>query len=99
MRKIDKAAIPTFNKKRIVRLKTTVWRFLKIEGGKSLRRQKKPLLTVDCRLWDGFLFPDEHPLTGPPPYSGPIDVTTKNSFPLFFAGGKGLVHIYQNHFN
>ena len=38
-------------------------------------------------------------LNGPPPNSGPPDVATKNSFPLFFVGGKGLVHIYQNHFN
>ena len=38
-------------------------------------------------------------LNGHPPNSGPLDVATKTSFPLFFVGGKGLVHIYQNHFN
>ena len=31
--------------------------------------------------------------------SGPLDFATKNSFPLFFVCEKGLVHMYQNHFN
>ena len=30
--------------------------------------------------------------------SGPLDFSTKNSFPLFFVCEKGLVHMYQNHF-
>ena len=38
------------------------------------------------------------PLSGILAKSGPLDFTTKNSFPLFFVCEKGLVHMYQNHF-
>jgi len=30
--------------------------------------------------------------------SGPLDLATKNSFPLFFVCEMVLVHMYQNHF-
>ena len=33
-------------------------------------------------------------LSGSPAKSGPLDFATKNSFPLFFAGEKALVHMY-----
>ena len=57
--------------------KNTVWRFMKSEGWRPLRRQKKPLLTAKQRAarlkfakqynnltteeWDDFLFSDECP--------------------------------------
>jgi len=57
--------------------KNTVWRFMKSEGWRPLRRQKKPLLTAKQRAarlkfakqynnltteeWDEFLFSDECP--------------------------------------
>ena len=57
--------------------KNTIWRFMKSEGWRPLRRQKKPLLTAKQRAarlqfaiqykkltaeeWDNFLFSDECP--------------------------------------
>ena len=35
-------------------------------------------------------------LSGSPAKSGPLDFGTKNNFPSFFVGEKGLVHIYIN---
>ena len=36
-------------------------------------------------------------LSGSPVKSGPLDFATNNSFLLFFAGEKALVHMYEIH--